>query len=422
MTKGLLVASVMAMGLWIGAAPAIAAPAAATDAGARARLDDPALVARGKYLATIGDCRTCHTVRGGPAFAGGRELPTPFGTVPAPNITPDPETGIGKWTFDDFWSALHNGVAPGGKLLYPAFPFTSYTHVTRKDAYAIFAYLKSVPAVAKANASPDLRFPYDIRSGMLLWRSLHFKEGVYQPDAGKSAQWNRGAYLVQGLGHCNECHTTRGALGGTRPNQFLAGGMIPAQDWYAPSLSTKPGGGLAGWRREDIVQLIKTGQSSRGAVFGPMAEVVRRSTQHLTDADVQAIAVYLQSLPAPAASDGANVARASDYEAGSRLYAKQCEACHGSDGAGVEGVYPPLDANGAITGPTGANAIRSVLLGGFPPATAGNPRPYSMPPFASRLSDAEVAAVVNYVRQSWSNRAPGVQADDVQKYRFAPVY
>lgn len=420
--RRLVLAVAVATGWCVAGPQAVATPAPTADSGTHAQLDDPALIARGKYLATIGDCSACHTARGGQAFAGGRELPTPFGTVPSPNITPDPETGIGKWAFKDFWNALHNGESPGGKLLYPVFPYTSYTQVTREDARAIFAYLRSLPPVAQINKLPDLRFPYNIRKGLLVWRSLYFDPGVHQPDPDKSAQWNRGAYLVRGLGHCSACHTTRTSLGGTDKDQFLAGGMIPAQSWYAPNLSTAPGGGLAGWTNEDIVQLLKTGLSSRSAALGPMAEVVRRSTQYLTDTDVQAIAVYLQSQPAPATPAVANITPAADYAAGGKLYAEHCAACHGDDGAGVRGVYPPLDANGAITGPTGVNAIRGVLLGGFAPATAGNPQPYSMPPFADHLSDAEVAAVVNYIRQSWSNRAPGVQSGDVEKYRFVPTY
>ncbi len=387
-----------------------------------AALRDPALVARGEYLATVGDCAACHTARDGQRYAGGRSLGTPFGDVPAPNITPDPETGIGQWSFDDFWNALHQGKGRRGELLYPVFSYTSFTKVTRDDALAIFAYLQSLPSVQRPDTAPGLEFPYNVRSSLVAWRALYFKPGEYRPDPAKSESWNRGAYLVQGLGHCNECHTTRDSLGGIEQDRHLTGGQIPQLDWYAPDLSTQAGGGLDGWSAQDIVDLLKTGQSGKGSAFGPMADVVRLSTQHMTDADLQAVAVYLQSLPprAPAAA-AAPFKRASSHEQGGKLYAQRCADCHGDNGQGVAGIYPPLDGNTSVTEPTGINATRSVLLGGFAPVTAGNPQPYSMPPFAQQLNDEDVAAVVGYIRQSWSNQAGAVQAADVGTYRHTPI-
>ncbi|MBN8924936.1 MAG: alcohol dehydrogenase [Rhodanobacter sp. 68-29] len=398
------------------------APAAQLEAEA-AKLRDPALVARGEYLAAVGDCAACHTARGGQRYAGGRALPTPFGDVPAPNLTPDAETGIGQWGFEDFWRALHEGKGRGGELLYPVFSYTSFTRVNRDDALAIFAYLKSLPPVRQPDRAPGLSFPYNVRASLLAWRALYFTPGVYRDDPGKSAEWNRGAYLVQGLGHCNECHTTRNAWGGMDKDHHLAGGTIPAQDWYAPDLSTQPGGGLAGWSGQDIVDLLKTGQSARGTAFGPMADVVRNSTQHMSDADLQAVAVYLQALPArgPAPAAPVAFAKATSHAQGGKLYEQQCSTCHGKQGEGVPGVYPPLDGNTSVTEPTATNAVRGVLLGGFAPATAGNPRPYSMPPFAQQLSDAEVAAVVSYIRQSWSNRGGAVRSDEVGRLRHTPT-
>ncbi|WP_426661590.1 cytochrome c [Rhodanobacter aciditrophus] len=397
------------------------APAAQLEAEA-AKLRDPALVARGDYLATVGDCAACHTARGGQRYAGGRLLATPFGDVPAPNITPDADTGIGRWSFEDFWRALHEGKGRRGEPLYPVFSYTSFTRVTRDDALAIFAYLKSLPPVHQPDREPGLAFPYSVRSSLLAWRALYFTPGVYRPDPARSPQWNRGAYLVQGLGHCNECHTARNAWGGMDKDHRLAGGTIPAQDWYAPDLGTQTGGGLAGWSGQDIVDLLKTGQSSKGAAFGPMADVVRHSTQYMSDADLRAVAAYLQALPSrgPAPAPAAS-APAASHAQGGELYARQCAACHGKQGEGVPGVYPPLDGNSSVTGPTATNAVRSVLLGGFAPATAGNPRPYSMPPFAQQLSDEEVAAVVNYIRQSWSNRAGAVWPAEVGRLRHTPV-
>ncbi len=408
---------------WLVIRPAGPLPVSSEQRAAQAAaLRDPALIERGEYLAAVGDCAACHTVRGGQPYAGGRSLATPFGDVPAPNITPDPDTGIGQWSFEDFWRALHEGKGRQGELLYPVFSYTSFTKVTRDDALAIFAYLKSLPPVNRPDLPSGLAFPYNVRSGLVAWRALYFQPGVFRPDASKSDEWNRGAYLVQGLGHCNECHTERDSLGGLKKDQHLTGGRIPALAWYAPDLSTQSGGGLEGWRAQDIVDLLKTGQSAKGTAFGPMADVVRLSTQHMTDADLQAVATYLQSLP-PRASPASTAPfmRAASAEQGGTLYAKHCADCHGKDGNGVAGIYPPLNGNITVTEPTGINAVRSVLLGGFAPTTAANPRPYSMPPFAQQLRDADVAALVTYIRQSWSNRAGAVQPGDVARYRHTPV-
>ena len=388
-----------------------------------AMLADPERIANGAYLARIGDCAGCHTARGGAPYAGGRSIVTPFGSVPAPNLTPDRETGLGQWTFADFWRAMHLGEGRHGKWLYPAFPYTSYTHVTRDDTLSIFAYLRSLPAVRQAPQPLGLDFPYRMRSTLGAWRALYFGQGVFQADPAQSVQWNRGAYLVQGLGHCNECHAARGALGGISKGAPLSGGQIPVQNWYAPDLSTQENGGLAGWSEQDIVDLLRTGQSARGTAFGPMADVVAQSTQHMTEADARAIAVYLASLPprqeVAVKPSAFNVSRIAG--AGEKIYLKQCADCHGRDGDGVPGVYPPLNGNSATTEPTGVNATRMVLLGGFAPTTAANPRPYSMPPFAQQLNDSDVALVVSYIRQAWGNKASVVRPEQVGTYRHTPI-
>lgn len=393
------------------------------DPAVAAMLTEPGVIAQGRYLATAADCASCHTARGGPAYAGGRMLPTPFGAVPAPNLTPDRTTGIGNWHFNEFWRALHEGIGRHGELLYPAFSYTSFTKVTRGDAIAIFAYLRSLPAVRQANAASGLRFPYNVRSALTAWRAMYFKPGVYRAQPSQSASWNRGAYLVEGLGHCNECHGQRDAWGGLESRAALSGGQIPEQDWYAPDLSTHANGGLQGWSKQDIVDVLKTGQSAKGAAVGPMADVVASSTQYLRDDDLQAIADYLLSLPARTtrAPLHASFDSQSLIDRGNTVYAERCADCHGKDGAGVPGVYPPLDGNVSVVEPTGINATRVVLLGGFPPVTAGNLRPYSMPPYAQQLSDADVAAVVTYIRHAWSNRAPAVQERDVATYRHTPI-
>ena len=384
-------------------------------------------VARGEYLARAGDCVACHTARGGQPFAGGLPIPTPFGTIYTPNITPDATTGIGKWTADDFWHAMHDGRSKDGSYLYPVFPFTNYTKITRADVDAIYAYMKSIKPVRRSNQPNDLRFPYSQRELLIGWRTLYFKQGEYQPDPKRNAEWNRGAYLVQGLGHCDACHTSRNILGATKQDEQFAGGLIPIQDWYAPSLTSNREAGLGQWDVDDVVAMLRDGISKRGAVFGPMAAVVFDSLQHLTDTDVRAMAVYLKSLVQDSAPSEPMQVRPTQeqsrdaYEAGAKLYDTHCSSCHQANGRGVPPEYPPLANNQAIAMDFAVNPIRMVLFGGFPPGTKNNPRPYGMPPFAFTLSDQEVAEVVTYIRQSWGNRGTAVAAVDVANYRKVPT-
>ncbi len=381
----------------------------------------PGQQARGAYLARAGNCMGCHTAQGGQPYAGGRNLPTPFGIFFTPNITPDHETGIGRWSAQDFWRALHDGKSRDGRPLYPAFPYTEYTKVTRDDSDAIFAYLQTLPAVSQRNLPNRISFPYSFRPLLYVWRALYFKPGVYQPQAARSAEWNRGAYLVQGLGHCNACHATRNALGAAR-GAALGGGQIEGLNWYAPSLTSRIEAGSTDWPVDDIVRLLATGASSRAFASGPMAEVVRQSLQYLTDEDLRAMAVYLQSLPesgAPIASTGAVLTEhvRKQLEPGARIYKKHCEDCHGASGQGAPGAYPALAGNRGVTLQSPLNAIRSVLNGGYPPSTAGNPRPYGMPPFAQTLSGEEVAMVLSYVRNAWGNHGSLVTAAQVDRSR-----
>jgi mono/diheme cytochrome c family protein len=382
----------------------------------------PDNIARGAYLARAGDCMACHTVRGGAPFAGGRALDTPFGRVAAPNITPDPATGIGAWSADDFWRALHNGKSRDGRLLYPAFPYPNYTRVTRADSDALYAYLRSLPPQRQPNRTHELRFPYNQQWALAAWRFLYFKPGVHEADQKKDAAWNRGAYLVEGLGHCNACHSSRNSLGASEAG--LSGGLIPQPGWYAPSLTAEREAGLGKWQVDEIVQLLRTGVTPRAAVFGPMAEVVERSLQHLTLADVGAMASYLKSLPAsPDTPLQAPVGPAAErvLKQGKELYGHHCADCHGANGQGKAPAYPALAGNRALTMREPVNAIRIVLNGGFAPGTAGNPRPYGMPPYGPILEDAEVAAVVSYLRASWGNSAPAVTPADVNRYRAVPL-
>jgi mono/diheme cytochrome c family protein len=384
------------------------------------------LISKGKYLARAGDCIACHTDPGGKLFGGNRPMPTPFGTLYSSNISPDRQHGIGKWSADDFYATMHVGRMPDGGLLYPAMPFGDYTKVTREDSDAIFAYLRSVPAVPEPDHAQDLRFPFNNRSLITGWRTLFFKEGTYQPDKTKSDEWNRGAYLVEGLGHCGMCHTAINKLGGSSDSKAYQGGLIPLQHWYAPSLTSNKEAGLGDWSLEDISDYLRKGVSRRGAVYGPMSEVVYNSLQYMTDADVRAMSVYLKGL-AQRNKWNAPVNKVPVAEnsllmrLGGSLYAGQCANCHGAKGQGDGVRYPPLADNQSIQMESAVNPIRMVLNGGFPPGTPGNPMPYGMPPFAQGLSNDEVAAVVTYIRSSWGNHGTAISARQVDELRSAPL-
>jgi len=389
------------------------------DTGDAAGPVDATLVARGAYLARAGNCLACHTARGGAPGAGGRPMATPFGTLYTSNLTPSTRHGIGGWNASAFWRAMHHGRSRDGRLLYPAFPYTSYTQVTRADSDAIHAWLRSLPAVDAAPPPHALRWPYSTQAALAVWRALYFRPGGFTPDPRRGADWNRGAYLVRGLGHCAGCHTARNALGATDDALDLAGGMIPQQNWYAPSLTRADEAGVADWSLPEIVALLKTGSTPRASVLGPMAEVVQHSTQHLSDADLGAMAGYLKALP-PAPLPAQRAApQVSDAVAqrGARLYGQHCAQCHGDNGEGVAGAYPRLAGNRAVTMEATANLVQTVLYGGFAPATAGNPRPYGMPPYVLTLSDADTAAVLTHIRTAFGNNAPIVSEFDVSRQR-----
>ena len=378
-------------------------------------------VARGAYLARAGNCRGCHTALGGAPYAGGRAVATPFGSVYAPNLTPDAKTGIGAWSAAEFWRALHNGRSRDGRLLYPAFPYPNYTQITRPDADAIHAYLRSLPAVAQSHRPHELRFPFNQQAALAVWRALYFQPAQHTPDPARAADWNRGAYLVEGLGHCNACHSSRNALGATTSPLDLAGGLIPVQNWYAPSLTSAQEASVAAWDTQHIVDLLRTGVSPRGAVAGPMSEVVSGSTQHLSEPDLRAMAVYLKALPQTGTPQATSATPATTASAGpgAKLYERHCADCHGDVGEGASGAYPALAGNRAVAMPTAANLVHIVLEGGFPPATAGNPRPYGMPPFATVLSVEELAQLLSFIRASWGNRGAAVSALEVERFRGA---
>ena len=390
---------------------------------------DPSQIERGAYLARAGNCAACHTARGGAAYAGGLGIGTPFGTVFTSNITPDVQNGIGSWSSADFWRAMHNGRSKSGRLLYPAFPYTNYTQVTRDDSDALLAYLKSLPAVAQTNTGHAIDFPYNSQAALAVWRALFFSPSIYKPQINRSVEWNRGAYLVDGLGHCNACHAARNALGASDALN-LAGGLIPIQNWYAPSLVSKAEAGVSDWPQHSVVSLLKNGVNERASVIGPMAEVVRGSTQYLSDADLNAMATFLKALPedsGPKETDTAVMAKTtsnisgavskSAAEQGAKLYDQHCAQCHGDKGQGVPNAYPVLRGNRAVVMAQTANLVQIVLSGGYAPATQGNPRPYGMPPFVLVLNDNDIAAVLTHIRGNWGNQGNAVSALEVNRVR-----
>ena len=374
----------------------------------------PQGIEEGRYLARVGNCIFCHTAPGGEPLAGGRAIETPFGTVYASNITPDPTHGLGRWSRDDFWQALHLGTRPDGKPLVPAFPYTSYTHISRKDADALWDFLQSQRPVAQPNLPHALPWPLGQPWALAVWRALFFRPAAPQAQTDTDAL-SRGRYLVEGLGHCQECHSPRNALGGIPWGDRGKGGTMPGTPWWAPSLRDAQQAGTT--EAAQTATLLQTGQAGGRFVTGPMAEIVLHGTQYLQDADARAMAVYLQTLtqapttPAPAPSPHPLALDAP----GRQIYEDQCAACHGAQGQGRAGVYPALAGNRAVVMEPPHNAVLSVLHGGFAPSTAGQPRPFGMPPFMLTLSDTDLAQVLTYVRSAWGNAAAPVSRLQVQQ-------
>ena len=371
-------------------------------------------VERGQYLATAGDCISCHTGPGGKPFAGGGKLDTPFGYLLAPNITPDDETGIGRWSADDFYRTMHEGLNRRGQDLYPAMPYTSYTLVTREDSDAIYAYLRTLEPVKNEVEVNHLRFPFNQRWSMAFWRELYFTPGAFKPVPEQSAEWNRGAYLVEGLEHCSACHSPRNVMGATETKHEYTGAEIDG--WFAPNLSSNLSTGLGDWSVDDIATYLKTGsRPGHTTTFGPMAEVVHNSTRNLTEADAKAMATYLKSLPPESSLRTAKAAPPDSKTQAASLYMDHCSACHQSGGRGMPGIFPPLVANGAVIAPDPGNVLQAVLNG--IPMQNGY---VAMPSFAGQLTNQQIADVANYVRTSWGNQAvANATAADVAKLRAA---
>jgi len=389
--------------------------------GAAADPDSYIDVARGKALATVGDCIACHTAKGGTPFAGGLALQTPFGTIMTPNITPDTATGIGSWTVDDFARAMHEGRRPTGSYLYPAFPYPYYTRVTRADVEAIYAYLRTLPPANNAVNRNTLPFPFNIRMSMIGWNMLFFKPGEFKADPKRSAEFNRGAYLVEGLGHCGACHTPFNSFGASKDDKFLQGNQI--DNWAAPNITNDLHAGLGKWSADDIVQYLKTGQTRTSLASGPMRDVIENSTSKMPDTDLKAIAVYLKERGAAGAGAPAPLP-ASDprMQVGQAIFADTCSACHARDGGGVEHMFPRLAGNVIATQDYPASLIRIVIAGGRAASTNAFPTAPAMPSLGYRLSDAQIAAVVTFVRNSWGNAAAPVTAETVHDLRSRVVH
>ena len=371
-------------------------------------------VQRGEYLARAGDCVSCHTANGGAPYAGGLRLDTPFGYMLAPNITPDPETGIGRWSSADFYRALHDGVNRHGQDMYPTMPYDFYTRVTRDDIDAIYAYLRTVKPVRNDVTVNHLYFPFDQRWSMAAWRELYFSEGAYRPDPAKTAAWNRGGYFVEGLGHCSDCHSPRNLLGGIEKSKDFNGAVIDG--WFALDLTSDIATGLGAWSVDEIATYLKTGAyRGRTTTLGPMAEVIRNSLSHLTDADLKAMAEYLKSIPPESRLRTGRKAVDPTRARGAALYMDNCGGCHQARGRGLPGVFPPLAGNGVVVASDPANILKVVdagipARGGFIP----------MPSFKDQLTDQQVADIANYIRTSWGNAAqPNVTPAMVANMRAA---
>ncbi len=401
-------------GLWLSACaplPAHSAPDTPPQKPASSQIE------YGRYLARAGDCVSCHTAPGGKPYAGGLAMATPFGTIYTPNITPDPDTGIGKWSDHEFYNAMHNGVSANGRQLYPAFPYPWFTKITATDVQAIKAYLDTLTPVRQKTKPPELPWPMSWRKSMLVWNQLFFHAGTFKPDPSKSIQWNRGAYLVQGVGHCGACHSAKNMAGAAQTVDGLGGGSA-GDGWYAPDLTSDLRVGIGKWSPQEIVEYLKTGSNARTAAAGKMAQVVENSTQYLSDSDLTAIAVYLKDMPPKHSGSGGSAAISDpSVERGAGLFIDNCIGCHMSDGGGIPGVFPRFSRSAAIQADNPDTVIHIVLDGAQVPPTPSKPAAFAMPAFGWKLSDQEIADVVNYIRNTWGNRAPLTDAGAVASLR-----
>ncbi|MDP9008071.1 MAG: cytochrome c [Pseudomonadota bacterium] len=409
------------MGSAIGQMPALPAhpSSAITPSGLLARrFDDStpgaAQLRRGQYLVAAGDCLSCHLREGGEPFAGGLGLNTPFGVIYTSNITPDRHTGIGAWTSDQFYKAMHDGKGAHGENLYPAFPYPWFRRASRADDDAIFAYLMTLPAVSYTPPKNNLPFPFNIRGSVSAWNLLFLDTHDFRTDPGQSAEWNRGAYLVNSLGHCGGCHTPKNSFGADKSKQQFHGGKL--DNWVAPDLTSNTRMGLGAWSAEEIAEYLGTGRNARAAAGGAMAEVITFSTSLLDDGDRRAIAVYLKSQPA-SATIAASTPDSGAMRRGAEIYSDACSSCHLENGVGQSRVFPPLGDDAMLQQSDATGLEHLILAGTRIGVSSSRPSPLSMPSFAWKLTDQEIADVSTFIRNSWGNRAAQVSASDVGDLR-----
>ena len=381
-------------------------------------------ISSGEYLAIAGNCVSCHTAPGGSAFAGGVRFATEFGNIYSTNITSHKEAGIGSWTLTDFTRAMRKGVNAKGEHLYPAFPYTSYALMTDEDIASLWEYIQTIPASDQPARENKLAFPYNQRKLMAAWNMLFLDSEPYVSDGSKSAEWNRGAYLVKGPAHCGACHTPRNRLGAEIQDRFLQGGLLtditgPRQklrSWYAVDL-TPSANGLGNWSKSDLMTYLKSGVSAVGTTFGPMNEVIGNSTRHLQDEDIEAIVTYLQDIPgSPPSPSSPSQAQ---MVAGASLYDIYCGTCHLPTGLGIEGSSPPLMGSAIVNSMNPSSLINVILYGANKPThwTPSQQFDKVMEPYGGDLRDDEVVNIVNFIRGSWGNSAPPVTRDQVSTQR-----
>ncbi len=391
----------------------------------------PVAASKGAYAAIAADCLICHTMPGGAPFAGGYRMATPGGVLYSTNITPDAKTGIGAYTFEQFDKAVRRGVRKDGARLYPAMPYPSYAHLSEDDSRALYDYfIKEVKPVAQSATPSEIRGLYAMRWGLALW-NLIGDGAPFSANQKNDAVWNRGAYLVQGPGHCGACHTPRGFAFqekglDERSSSYLSGGVL--DNWSAPNLRGDLNTGLGRWSEAEIAEYLKQGFNQHSAAFGAMRDVVVASTSKLTDEDRTAIARYLKSLSpsmdrgAPAwvydASTTEDLTARRFQQPGAATFARQCASCHGADGKGGGGL-PPLAGNPAVQDPNPSSLINIVVNGAQPLADSEAGEFDWMPQFRSYLGDAEIADVVSFIRSGWGNRASPATAAQVNTIRQA---
>jgi mono/diheme cytochrome c family protein len=376
---------------------------------------DFAFIERGRYLTAVADCAACHTdpTRKQP-FAGGRPIETPFGTVLAANITPDTQTGIGNWSDEEFDAAVRRGRMRDGSHLYPAMPYEYFARMSKDDVLAIRAYLNTMAPVHNAVETNQLSFPFSMRSGVAMWNALYFEPGEFQPDHTKSAQWNRGAFLVRGPGHCGACHTPKTFLGGDKTSERLQG--YETQGWFAPDI-TGTRGGISDWSPADIAEYLKKGHNRFAGAAGPMAEVVEHSGSQMSQSDLEAIGVYLKQQTGESEESSRLPASDPRMVAGSAIYMDLCSACHKKDGTGIPYLIPDLAGSASVAGREPTTVLRVLIGGAQSVATSSEPTAPAMPAYGWQLNDAQLAAVATYVRNSWGHTSAPVTQSEASKER-----